>query len=79
MSCTIPETALPFVCDLKAAETERADAWAALDAIDAAKPLLLRLEAALNHEAATRERLYALLLASGLKRKAAKRLAFGEY
>lgn len=79
MSTQIPECSIEFVCALKDAEEAYELAFAnAQDAADATmRPLVILMDDTRTALSEARRQLFVLLLQSGVKRKAAQRIAFG--
>lgn len=76
----IPESAAALMAATKVAERELRDAMSKAEAAltGDAKPVYLALESAINGESRSRQCLYSHLLAHGVKRRVAERIAYGE-
>lgn len=75
----IPESAAEIICQMKQAERELKSAMVAAEAalVADARPVYLKLESAINGETRTRQLLFVHLLAHGVRRKTAERIAYG--
>lgn len=80
MSSHLPTASIPFICNLREAREARKRAVGQVEELLGRdhRDAFVRLDTSLNEERYARERLFAFLLAAGVKRKAAKRVAFDD-